>query len=112
MKNKNGKYFKILAIICWLLGLIYIAINIFSFKATIDYYVDYGYTASEVIKEMWLNTLIPTLLEPLITSGGIGAILLGISKILDRLSLSDNDISLYDDTNETRAKEYVDFNNE
>jgi len=81
-KKKKIKKYKILAIICWILGLIYIGINIFSYKASIDYYIEYGYTLQEVLKDTWANTLLPAVIEPLIISGGIGVILMGIYELL------------------------------
>lgn len=60
--------------------------NIILFKNTVNLYVDQGYLAADVIKQLIPSQLLPGIFEPIAVYGGIAFVLLGAAIINQKVS--------------------------
>ncbi|HAU30814.1 MAG: hypothetical protein XD78_1861 [Desulfotomaculum sp. 46_296] len=92
MKPENNKLLtstKIIytaAILVFLIGIAFLADNIFLFKDTVAHYVAQGYPSAEVIKQLLPGQLLPGIFEPVAIYWGIAAVLFCAGAINQKLS--------------------------
>jgi len=74
------------AIVVAILGVALLVVNIYLYKTSFSQAVAQGYAAATVRKALITSQLLPGILQPIGIYGGVALLLLGLSKISDKVS--------------------------
>lgn len=84
--------------------------NILLYNNTVSHYVDQGYPAADVVKQLLSSQLLPGIFEPVAVYGGIAFILLGIGMVNQKVSKCLLLLTKDEDCNDNREESALEDN--